>query len=268
MELQTQTAFVSNAIPTSISSCHRAPAQQTRPALKKDDRWSDFDEVLNLLHYDGEISDDDNNSLYWRRRVKAGQSVLRMGQPYEGLYVVRFGALKTVMTQADGTENVLAFPMKGNLVGFDGICKAKYLTDVIALTDCDLIKLPETALFSPGQQGGSDLERVAYWAISREMANEQAGASASRSVKSEVRVARFLRIQSDRFAAMGYSPRRFTLPMTRRDIGSHLNVTLESVSRAFSAMNDLGIISINRRDIEILSFDALQRFENQGRLSS
>ena len=251
MELQTHIASISTPIPNSFPARHRTPAAESKPTLKKDDRWSDFDEVLNLLRYDGELSDDENSSLYWRRRVKTGQSVLRMGQAYEGLYVVRFGALKTVMTQVDGSENMLAFPMKGNLVGFDGICKAKYLTDVIALTDCDLIKLPETALFSPGQQGGSDLERVAYWAISRDMANEQAGAAASRSVKSEVRVARFLRIQSDRFAAMGYSPRRFTLPMTRRDIGSHLNVTLESVSRAFSAMDDLGIIAIDRRDIEI-----------------
>lgn len=109
--------------------------------------------------------------------------------------------------------------------------------------------------------GSNDVERLAYWAISREIAQEQSAATVSRSVKSDVRVARFLHIQSERFMAMGYSPRRFTLPMTRRDIGSHLNITLETVSRAFSTMAQLGIITIDRRDVEILSLDRLKEFE-------
>jgi len=235
------------------------PVHRPAPALKKDQRWSSFQELLSLLRFDGHANES-NTSLFWQRRVKAGQAVVRMGQVYDGLYVVRLGALKTVMTQVDGTENVLAFPMKGDLVGFDGICKYKYLTDVIALTDCDLIKIPDADMTSPAY-GSNDVERLAYWAISREIAQEQSAATVSRSVKSDVRVARFLHIQSERFMAMGYSPRRFTLPMTRRDIGSHLNITLETISRVFSTMAQLGIITIDRRDVEILSLDRLKEFE-------
>jgi CRP/FNR family transcriptional regulator len=165
------------------------------------------------------------------------------------------------MTQVNGDESVLGFPMKGDLLGFDGFCKHIYLTDVIALTDCDLIKLPETALFS-SDSSCNEVERVAYWAISREIAQEQATVAATRSVKSEVRLARFLSNQSQRFQALGYSPLRFTLPMSRRDMGSHLNITLETVSRAFSAMDHLGIIKVHRREIEILSFEALHQFGN------
>ncbi len=61
---------------------------------------------------------------------------------------------------------------------------------------------------------------------------------------------------------MGYSPNRFILPMTRRDIGNHLNVTLETVSRAFSALDHLGIIAADRREITILSMEALRQFES------
>lgn len=246
-----------------ISSTARWLPSANPPALKleSDERWSDFPEILSLLRFDGHVHEMNDTSLFRRRRLKAGQSALSMGQPFEGLYVVRLGALKTSMTHVDGAEHVLAFPMKGDLLGFDGICKNKYLSEVVALTDCDLIKIPAAELFSPGR-GCNDIERMAYWAISREIVQEQTSYALSHSAKSEARVARFLRIQSERFTAMGYSPNRFTLPMTRRDIGNHLNVTLETVSRAFSALDHLGIISVERREIKILSLEALRKFEN------
>jgi CRP/FNR family transcriptional regulator len=235
-----------------------------RPAvlkLENDERWSSFDELLELLRFDGRAYDINGGSLFRRRRLKAGQSALSMGQPFDGLYVVRLGALKTSMTHLDGAEQVLAFPMKGDLLGFDGVCRNQYLSEVTALTDCDLIRIPASELFSPGR-GCNDIERMAYWAISREIVQEQTSYALSHSARSEARVARFLRIQSERFNAMGYSPNRFTLPMTRRDIGNHLNVTLETVSRAFSALDHLGIITVDRREIKILSMEALRQFES------
>ena len=232
------------------------------PIRESGELRSGFQEVLDLLRYDGGIGGRNSGTLFWRRRFKAGQTVFSMGQPFDGLYVVRFGALKTVMTQVNGAESVLGFPMKGDLLGFDGVCKNRYLTDVEALTDCDLIKFPASTMFAP-DRSNDDIERVAYWAISREIAQEQAAAVAARSVRAEVRLARFLSIQSDRFSALGYSATRFALPMSRRDIGSHLNITLETVSRAFSAMDRLGIIKIDRREVEILSLEALHQFESE-----
>jgi CRP/FNR family transcriptional regulator len=49
--------------------------------------------------------------------------------------------------------------------------------------------------------------------------------------------------------------------MTRRDIGHHLSVTVETVSRAFSALVQQGIISVDFREIRILSHEALCNFE-------
>lgn len=246
-----------------IASASRWAPIISPPALKleNDERWSSFDEVLELLRFDGRAYDINGGSLFRRRRLKAGQTALSMGQPFDGLYVVRLGALKTSMTHLGGAEQVLAFPMKGDLLGFDGFCKNQYLSEVTALTDCDLIRIPASELFSPGR-GCNDIERMAYWAISREIVQEQTSHALSHSARSEARVARFLRIQSERFNAMGYSPNRFTLPMTRRDIGNHLNVTLETVSRAFSALDHLGIITVDRREIKILSMEALRKFES------
>lgn len=231
------------------------------PALKveSDERWSTLEELYGLLHYEGHLQDDHEGELFRRRRLKAGQSALMMGQPFDGLYVVRLGTLRSSITNADGGVHVLSFPMKGNLLGFDGIYKYSYMSDVVALTDCDLIRIPASDLFTSGNS--NYLEHLAYWASSREITQEQLAYSLTRSVKSEARVARFLQTMSQRFADMGYSPKRFILPMTRRDIGHHLSVTVETVSRAFSALVQEGIITVDFREINILSHEALCNFE-------
>jgi len=225
-----------------------------------DDAWSSPQEVVDLLHYDGRLDGYTADRKFRRRRVKAGQSAFRMGQAFDGLYVVRLGSLKSTITHDDGNEHVLSFSMKGDLLGFDGVCRNHYSTEAVALTDCDLIRLPANEMFS-ADRVSNDIERMTYWAISREIVKEQAAYASSHAAKSEARVARFIRLQSERFAAMGYSSRAFTLPMTRRDIGSYLSVTLETVSRALSALHHLGIIEVAKRDITILSPQALREFE-------
>lgn len=228
--------------------------------LESDERWSTLQELQDLLHYEGHLQDCSEGDLFRRRRLKAGHSALVMGQPFDGLYVVRLGTLRTSITNADGGMHVLSFPMKGNLLGFDGIYKYSYMSDVVALTDCDLIRIPASDLFTSGR-GNNHLEHMAYWASSREITQEQMAYSLTRSVKSEARVARFLQAMSQRFADLGYSSNRFILPMTRRDIGHHLSVTVETVSRAFSALVQQGIIAVDFREINILSHDALCNFE-------
>lgn len=232
------------------------------PAMKLglDERWSTLKELQDLLRYDGTIQADGEAELLQRRRLKAGQSALVMGQPFDGLYVVRLGTLKTLLTNVDGGVHVLGFPMKGSLLGFDGIYHNAYMSEVVALTDCDLIRVPASQLFANGRSG-NQLEHMAYWASSREIIQEQEAYSLTRSVKSEARVARFLHTMSQRFEDMGWSPNRFILPMTRRDIGHHLSVTVETVSRAFSALVAQGIIEVEFREIRILARDALCHFE-------
>lgn len=242
---------------------HSALGQPARQPVRKpvvEEVWSDTQELMNLLHFVDHVHGLDESRRFQRRRLQPGQTAFRMGETFEGLYVVRFGALKTSITHDDGNEHVLAFPMKGDLLGFDGVCEHHYLSEVVALTDCELIKLPTEELFSPGR-GCNEIERMAYWAMSREVVQEQAAYAISHTAKAEARVARFIRLQSERFAAMGYSSSWFSLPMTRRDIGNYLNVTLETVSRAFSSLHHLGIIEVDKRDIKILSPQALREFE-------
>ena len=234
----------------------RTPSRQSHT----ENDWSSLKEVMDLLRFDGRPSTNAYDRMFRRRRVRAGQSVFAMGQPFNGLYVVRLGSLKSVVTHDDGNENVISFSMKGDLLGTDGVCKKHYWCEAVALTDCEVVRLPAEEFFSPGR-ACDDIERMLYWAISREITKEQANYTVSHAARAEVRVARFLLRQSEGFAEIGCSPRRFTLSMTRRDIGSYLSVTLETVSRALSVLNHQGIIEISNREVTIISPEALKTYE-------
>jgi CRP/FNR family transcriptional regulator len=78
------------------------------------------------------------------------------------------------------------------------------------------------------------------------------------SLSAEARVARFLVNLSERFAELGYSGKQFNLRMTRHEIGSYLGLTLETVSRTLSAFNEMGLISVEQRAIDIKDFNALK----------
>ena len=217
-------------------------------------------EVMALLRFEARASAAQRNQVFRHQRVRSGQSVFAMGQVFNGLYVVRSGSLKSVVTHDDGNDNVISFHMKGDLLGSDGVYKNQYGCEVVALTDSEVIRLPSEDLFSPGRSC-DDLEHMLYWAISREITREQSSYTVSHAPRSEARVARFLLQHSESFAAMGCSPRRFTLTMTRRDIGNYLSVTLETVSRALSVLHHLGIIEISNRDVTLIDTKALHSYE-------
>jgi CRP/FNR family transcriptional regulator len=228
--------------------------------LRKATDGSSLQDVMRLLRFDGSATGAACAHTFRHRRVRSGQSLFAMGEVFNGLYVVRSGTLKSVVTHDDGSDNVIAFHMKGDLLGTDGVCKKQYWCEAVALTDCEVVRLPSEYFFSP-DRSSDDMEQVLYWAISREITREQTSYTVSHAARSEVRVARFLLQQSECFSSMGCSPRRFTLTMTRRDIGSYLSVTLETVSRALSLLHHRGMIEISNRDVTLLSPEALRAFD-------
>ena len=237
-----------------------SPALASSSHLRKTPDGSSLPDVMRLLRFEGPATGAGCGHIFRHRRVRAGQSVFSMGEAYNGLYVVRSGTLKSVVTHDDGSDNVIAFHMRGDLLGTDGVCKKQYWCEAVALTDCEVVRLPPEHFFAL-DRNCDDLEQVLYWAISREVTREQVSYAVSHAARSEVRVARFLLQQSDCFANIGCSPRRFTLTMTRRDIGSYLSVTLETVSRALSQLHHHGMIEISNRDVTLVSPEALRAFD-------
>ncbi|HEY0887473.1 MAG TPA: helix-turn-helix domain-containing protein, partial [Ramlibacter sp.] len=79
------------------------------------------------------------------------------------------------------------------------------------------------------------------------------------SMNAEERLAAFLLNLSQRYAARGYSDREFHLRMSRAEIGSYLGMKLETVSRAFSAFQQQGLLEVDKRHVRIADLEEFRR---------
>jgi CRP/FNR family transcriptional regulator, anaerobic regulatory protein len=241
--------------PTSLKTDKTTPLRSARP--ERNALWSTLVDVCQLLQLDIKVQDDTLEALFQHRRLKPGEHAYGIGQAFEALYVVNAGYLKTVMLDSEGNERVVSFPMKGDLLGSDGICTDRHVSETVALSDCDLIVIPFKQLLSLGH-ACQELEHIIYRVVSRQIVQENVSLTTLGSLRSDARVARFLAMEADRHAALKFSSTSFRLRMTRREMGSYLGLSLETVSRSMSALDAAGIISVDQRDIQILKPSSLR----------
>ncbi|WP_420474694.1 helix-turn-helix domain-containing protein [Noviherbaspirillum sp. ST9] len=217
--------------------------------------WSSLTEVAKLLGIPAFVKEGDTQ--FQHVQYKAGQRIYTIGQPFDTLYVVYSGFLKSVMIDDAGHEQVVAFPMKGDLLGVDAIHDGIHQTEAVALSACEVILIPFKTLTMLGRTQ-PDLEIALYGVMGRELAREQSLISALGSLGAEARVARFLAFMSSRFEEMGYSGKQFNLRMTREEIGNYLGLTLETISRTLSAFATAGLISVELRNVILHDVAALR----------
>jgi CRP/FNR family transcriptional regulator len=249
--------LVNHPLPTSLSmpSSSARPSSGTLAWSSQPKLWSSLKELCELLKIATSVGNDDFQ--FQHMQFRAGQRIHTIGQPFDMLYVVNSGFLKNVMIDELGTEQVLGFPMKGDMFGIDGIHHKQYSTETVALGSCDVILVP-FKIFASLARNNTELEAAFYYLMSRELARKQGMISTLGALSAEARVARFLVFMSERFTEMGYSGSQFNLRMTRQEIGNYLGLTLETVSRTFSAFGATGLISVDQRAIKIHELQSLR----------
>lgn len=192
----------------------------------------------------------------YRRRVARDDILFRAGQPFAMLYVVRFGHLKAWRPDHHGHPHVTAFYMAGDLMGLDAICTGRHACTLVALEDSEVCEIPYVKFLEALREAPPLLQRF-HCAMSHEIVREQAALLQANRSAAE-RLAGFLLDQSARYAERGLSGRRFRLPMSRADIGDHLGLALESVSRLLTRFREQGWIALDKRELELLAPDRLE----------
>ncbi|HTS52907.1 MAG TPA: helix-turn-helix domain-containing protein [Burkholderiales bacterium] len=192
------------------------------------------------------------------RRLKLGQALYRSGEPFQAIYLVRSGFIKTVVLLEDGREQVTGLYMPGETLGMDGIASARHASDAIALEDGDVCVVPYDRLEALSREA-SAVQRHLHRLFSKEIVREQRMMLLLGSMRAEERVAAFLLNLSERFTALGFSPSEFVLRMTREEIGSLLGMKLETVSRIFSRFHKDRLIEIEGKHVRIVSSAGLRR---------
>jgi CRP/FNR family transcriptional regulator len=186
-----------------------------------------------------------------KRSLDREQQLYAAGQPFHALYVVRSGSFKTYAMDGEGETQVLGFHLPGEIMGLDAIASGGHQCSAEALEKSSACEVPyerleQVARELPGLQ--QQLLRV----ISREVQHDQRHLVMIGRKAALERLAIFLHSLSQRLERVRRDPHLFVLPMSRRDLANYLGLAIETVSRLFSRLAELGVIEVERKTIRIL----------------
>jgi len=193
-----------------------------------------------------------------RVRVRKGDALLHCGDAFRNLYTVRSGSCKSVVTTAGGQEQLACYHISGDLVGSEAIFTGKHDATVTALEDSEFCVIPLDRMETIARSD-AHLQHAIHALMSREIGRERKVMLMLGAMRAEQRLAAFLIDLAERYAARGYSSTAFVLRMTREEIGSHLGLKLETVSRLFSRFHREGLIRVQGREVRILDRAALEQ---------
>lgn len=196
--------------------------------------------------------------LTHRVRIDRGAPLFIAGNTFKSLYIVRLGQLKIVEQDHLGIENVTAFHMPGESLGWDGIANGYFRVGAIALEDSEICVMP----FSKLEALLSEVPRL-HQQFLRTLGQRlvDIGRHALRSSHSflDQRFASFILDVANYQMKAGYSPSAFHLRMSRGDLCSYLCTSPEGLSRMIAKFKRAGLIRMTRRDIEILEPEQLRQ---------
>lgn len=198
-----------------------------------------------------------------RRRIEKGATLFNSGDSFKAFFAVRTGFFKTCINTSDGRNQITGFQVPGELLGLDGFDAKHHNVDAVALEDSVVCVLPYLELERIANEF-PPLQHQIHRVMSREIVRDQGVMLLLGSMKAEERVAAFLLNLSERFKRLGYSADEFILRMTRHEIGSYLGLKLETVSRAFSRLQEQGLVEAHGKSVKLLAPDSLRQIVHSG----
>lgn len=192
-----------------------------------------------------------------RSPLQKGEYIYRQQDPFESVYVVRSGAIKSLYLDKRGHEHVTGYYFPGELFGIDGIVDRKHLYSAQTLETVSICEIPYQVLEN-NFTAAPAMQRRIMEILCADIFNRQQSILSSRQVPAEERLASFLIDISTRMATRGLSTTKFTLPMRRLDIAGYLGLTVETISRLFSRLRCNNMITVTGRSITINDLDRLK----------
>ncbi len=191
-----------------------------------------------------------------RVRLRKGEVLVHSGDAFAALFAIRSGSCKSVVTTPSGQEQIAGYHIAGEVLGAEAIFCRTHDSTVTALEDSEFCVMPFDRMEALARRNG-DFQRSLNSLLSREISRERRVMLMLGTMRAEQRLAAFLLDLADRYRARGYSSSEFVLRMTREEIGSHLGLKLETVSRLFSRFHQDGLIRVQGRDVKLLDRVAL-----------
>ena len=201
--------------------------------------------------------DDISQVVKAKKVLQRGEFIYHEGDEFRGILAIKSCSAKLVATDQHGNEHIINILLPGELLGFDGLSEDKHTCAAIALETTSFCLLPADNMDELFQNVPS-LTRELFRHTGEIMSEDRNQLILSKR-PAEERLAYFLISLSERLKRRGFSASEFKLSLTRQEIGNHLGLALETVSRLMKKFQDEELIIVQNRFITITNLAALKK---------
>lgn len=185
-------------------------------------------------------------------------NLFSVGDNFDGIYVLRSGSAKSIITSKNGEEHITKFYYPGDMLGIDGFDGHKHTHTVCFLETSSVCLIKESEI-NRMIATNTDFRDGLLQSMSHRLVCDGAMLMCLCTCSSEQKVAKFLLDLSNGFSERGLSGSEFMLSMTRTDIANYLGMAIETVSRVLASFQHRHMIAVQLRYLSILDFAALNR---------
>ena len=173
-------------------------------------------------------------------------------EPAEYLYQVISGAVRTYKILEDGRRQICAFYLPGDIFGFEA--GNTHMASAEAVGETHVLIARRSAIMTRASHE-KDLTRQLWEVTAKELQRFQ-DHMLLLIRSAEERVAVFLMDMARRASKTA----AVDLPMSRQDIADYLGLTIETVSRTFTQLEQDGLIALpTSRRAELCNYNALEQ---------
>ena len=199
-----------------------------------------------------------------KKPIQKGQQLFKAGDPLRSLFAIRSGTAKSYTITEQGDEQITAFHLAGDLIGFDAINQATHPSFAQALETSMVCEIPYEVL---DELSGKmpKLRQQLMRLMSGEIKNDQDMIFLLSKKNAEERLSAFLYSLSSRYSQRGFSAKEYRLTMTRGDIGNYLGLTVETISRLLGRFQKSNLLNVKGKYITILDLEQLKKLSGMAR---
>lgn len=190
------------------------------------------------------------------RILHRGDHLFRTAEPFQNIYTVRSGAIKTYVILQSGEEQVIGFHTPGDIVALDAIYSGRYVCNAMVLDTSCVCPLPYEQLCRLSARSPEIQSRLIQ-KMSRRIVDHEGLLLVLGQKTAEQRMAAFLLHHSRKQRQLGLSEVDINLPMSRADIASYLALAVETVSRVLTRLQEAGLLIVERSRVRIVDLDNL-----------
>lgn len=197
-----------------------------------------------------------NKIIHKKKTLHRGDYLYRAGDKFESLLALRSGTVKIVSLDNQGNEHIIGLFLPGEILGFGGFATGVHEYSAVVQETVSVCEIPANRLEALCQEV-PNLQHQLFQLMSSKL-NQERCKLVTNKKPAEERMASFLVDLSDRYHCRGFSAVEFNLSLTRQEIGNHLGLALETVSRLLSHFQDVGYIEVDRKQVVIKNLSGLR----------